>query len=206
MPAPGPTIARLASLAGGGDADALESLAARVQRTLEAHAQRALASQGRLAPGADDVAEEVVAEVQAFLAGAGGPPGWRRFRERPGGGALDGWLYGIVRNKVRRRLRDERRRERLLLQEAAAREGFLEAAPPPSPERAADAARALRLARDLPPRERAALALWLEDATSREIASRLRLASPHAAECCLSRGKQRLRRMMAVEPELPAAA
>src|SRR5512146_1810257 len=74
MPAPGPTIARLASLAGGGDADALESLAARVQRTLEAHAQRALASQGRLAPGADDVAEEVVAEVQAFLAGAGGAP------------------------------------------------------------------------------------------------------------------------------------
>lgn len=200
-------VAHLAHLAARGDPGALQALACHVQGTLEAHAKRALARHRGLAFDAEDVAEEVVADVQAFLAGAGGCPGWRRFREQPGGGALDGWLYGIVRNKVRRRLRDERRRERLLLAQGfATREGGLGAPPPASPERAVDGARALRLAQDLPPRERAALVLWLEDATSREIASRLRFASPHAVECCLSRGKQRLRRMMAVEPELPAAA
>ena len=206
MSSPRPSaLTRLAKLAGRGDPAALEALAAHVQRRLEVYAQRALAGRGATRLDASDVAEEVVAEVQAFLAGACGQPGWERFREGRGRGALDGWLYGIVRNKVRRRLRDERRRERLLQSHVGIVGAGRATAEPPSPERAVDAARALRLARELPPRERAALALWLEDATSREIAARLRFGSPHAVECCLTRGKQRLRRMMS-EPELPAAA
>ena len=197
-------LTRLARLAASGDPGALEALAITVQRRLETHARRALARHGATRLDADDVAEEVVAEVQAFLAGACGQPGWRRYREGRGGGALDGWLYGIVRNKVRRRLRDERRRERLLALDGGGT-AALSATEPISPERALDATRALRLAGQLPPRERAALALWLEDATSREIAARLRFASAHAVECCLTRGRHRLRRMM-TEPELPAAA
>jgi DNA-directed RNA polymerase specialized sigma24 family protein len=197
-------VARLAHRAGRGDRAALEALASEVQAKLEVHARRALARHRRMGLDPDDVAEEVVAEVQAFLAGAGAGPGWRRFQEARAGGALDAWLYGIVRNKVRRRVRDAHRRERLLA-EAGAGEIAIGAAQPSSPERAVDAARALRLARELPPREQAALELWLEDATSREIAERLRFASPHAVDCCLARGKQRLRRMM-TEPELPVAA
>ncbi len=197
-------VVRLARLAGRGDPAALDALARHVQPILEAHARRALALYRR--PGLDpgDLAEEVVAEVQAFLAaGAGDGPGWRRFEAARARGELDAWLYGIVRNKARRRMRDAQRREDLLgpaLREIAT----LGCSEPPSPERALDAARALRLAAELPARERAALALWLEDAPSREIAARLCFASPHAVDCCLTRGKQRLRRMM-VEGEVQAA-
>jgi DNA-directed RNA polymerase specialized sigma24 family protein len=199
-------VARLAHLAGFGDRAALETLACKVRARLEVHARRALAQHRGACLDVEDAAEEVVAEVQAFLAGAGGDPGWRRFQESRAGGALDGWLFGIVRNKVRRRVRDARRRERLLLLATGGSDaGALDLPEPASPDRAIDAARALRLARELPPREQAALSLWLEDATSREIASRLQFASPHAVDCCLCRGKQRLRRMMQ-EADVPAAA
>ncbi len=200
----GSAAAELARLAGRGDSVALGTLASQVQAVLEAHARRALAR--HRGPGLDvaDVAEDVVADVQAFLAGAGGGPGWQRFQAARAGGALDGWLYGIVRNKVRRRLRDARRQERLLGRSVSDAR-TLGLSEPISPDRALDAARALRLARGLPPRERAALALWLEDATSREIAARLRFTSPHAVDCCLARGKQRLREMMR-ESGMSAAA
>jgi DNA-directed RNA polymerase specialized sigma24 family protein len=68
-----------------------------------------------------------------------------------------------------------------------------------------DAARAVGAAADLPPRERAALGLWLEGASSREIARRLSFASPHAVDCCLARGRNRLRGML-LGDEAPRAA
>jgi DNA-directed RNA polymerase specialized sigma24 family protein len=207
-PQPSP-VTTLAQRAGRGDPAALQALACHVGALLQAQARRALSRHRGAGLDLDDVAEEVVADVQAFLAGAGGAPGWSRFQESRTGGALDPWLYGIVRNKVRRRLRDARRRERLLLKGGGACDVVASVPEPISPERALDAARALRLARELPPRERAALSLWLEDASSREIASRLRFASPHAVDCCLARGKKRLRMMMGMmmdEPDLPAAA
>ena len=197
-------VATLAQLAGSGDPAALETLACMVRARLVAHARRALSRHRGAGLDVEDVAQEVVADVQAFLAGAGGAPGWGRFQESRAGGALDGWLFGIVRNKVRRRLRDARR-ERLHLLAGASDAVALDLPAPTSPDRALDAARALRLARELPPRERAALSLWLEDATSREIAERLRFTSPHAVDCCLARGKQRLRRMMD-GADVPAAA
>jgi DNA-directed RNA polymerase specialized sigma24 family protein len=199
-------VGKLAHLAGRGDPAALKTLACEVRAKLEAHARRALAQHRGAGLDVEDAVDEVVAEVQAFLAGAGGQPGWQRYQESRAGGALDGWLFGIVRNKVRRRVRDARRRERLLLLATGGTDaGALDLPEPASPDRALDAARALRLARELPPRERAALSLWLEDATSREIAARLRFASPHAVDCCLCRGKQRLRRMMEGSG-VPAAA
>jgi len=198
-------VATLAQLAGSGDPAALETLARMVRARLVAHARRALSRHRGAGLDVEDVAQEVVADVEAFLAGAGGTPGWGRFQESRAGGALDGWLFGIVRNKVRRRLRDARRRERFHLLAAGASDAVPHDLPAPSPDRALDAARALRLARELPPRERAALSLWLEDATSREIAERLRFTSPHAVDCCLARGKQRLRRMMD-GADVPAAA
>lgn len=191
---------QLARRAARGDASALEALAQHVQPLLEGHARRAL---GRRASGAvdvDDLVQEVTAEVQAFLLDAEGAPGWRRYEAARARGEVGAWLFGIVRNKVRRRLRDQRRREQLApetLEEPAA-EGL-------SPDRALDAERALKLARTLPSREREALALWLTDASSREIAARLRFASPHAVDCCLARGKQRLRRLM-LGDDLPLAA
>ncbi len=190
------TVARLAHLAGSGDHAALDALARRTKPMLEEHARRALARHRRSGLDLGDAAEEVVAEVQAFLAaGAGDGPGWRRFEAARARGELDAWLYGIVRNKVRRRLRDARHRERFL--GPASRDvAALGGSEPAQPDRALDAARALRLVGELPARERAALALWLEDAPSREIAAQLRFASPHAVDCCLARGKQRLRRMM----------
>ncbi|HET9598659.1 MAG TPA: hypothetical protein VFP65_23985 [Anaeromyxobacteraceae bacterium] len=185
------TLARLAAAASG-DPSALSSLARAVAPLLEAHARRALP---RAAAPASDVVDDAVAEVQAFLAaGLDGAPGWARFDARRGGADLSAWLYGIVRNKVRRRLRDARRDD--LLTDPAAACALPRAAPARSPERAIDGARALRLVAALPPRERAVLRLWLDDAPARDIARRLRLPSPHAADCCLSRGKQRLRRML----------
>jgi DNA-directed RNA polymerase specialized sigma24 family protein len=186
-------LQRLAFAAARHDAAALAALARAVAPLLEAHARRALPR----GPGAaSDVVEEVVADVQAFLAaGDGGRPGWARFDARLARGGIPGWLYGIVRNQVRRRLRDARRSDGLRDDAAAAAPAFGGAAPP-SPERALDGARALALVSALPHRERAALRLWLLDAPSREIAARLRFASPHAVDCCLSRGKQRLRRML----------
>ena len=199
------SVVRLARLAGRGDPAALDALARRVQPMLEEHARRALARHRCSGLDRGDAAEEVVAEIQAFLAaGAGDGPGWRRFEAARARGELDAWLYGIVRNKVRRRLRDARRRANLL-RPTAGEIAALGGSDPVLPERALDAARALRLARALPPRERAALALWLEDAPSREIAARLRFASPHAVDCCLARGKQRLRRMMLDGDEMQAA-
>jgi DNA-directed RNA polymerase specialized sigma24 family protein len=197
-------VVRLTRLAGSGDHAALDALARRTRPMLEEHARRALARHWRSGLDLGDAAEEVVAEVEAFLvAGAGDGPGWRRFEAARARGELDAWLYGIVRNKVRRRLRDARRRESFLgpaSREIAALGGHV----PALPDRALDAARALRLAGELPPRERAALALWLEDAPSREIAAQLRFASPHAVDCCLARGKQRLRHMM-LDAEVKAA-
>jgi RNA polymerase sigma factor (sigma-70 family) len=186
-----PTLARVAEAAAG-DPGAIASLSRAVAPLLEAHARRALP---RSAAAASDAVEEAVADVQAFLAaGPDGAPGWARFDPGRGGAGLSPWLYGIVRNKVRRRLRDARRED--ALSDPAAACAVPRAAPPRSPERALDGARALRLVAALPPRERAVLRLWLDDAPAREIARRLRLASPHAADCCLSRGKQRLRRML----------
>jgi len=188
----GSAFARAVHAASGGDPRALEALARGVQPLLEAHARRALGRHRGAGLDLDDAARDVVAEVQAFLAGScAGGPGWRRYDARRARGGLAGWLYGIVRNKARLRLREARRREDF--------RGVLDGgAEPPSMDRALDAARALRLVRELPARERAALALWLDDAPSREIAARLRFASPHAVDCCLARGKQRLRAMMDV--------
>jgi DNA-directed RNA polymerase specialized sigma24 family protein len=187
-----PTPLHRISDAAAGDPSALAALARAVAPVLEAHARRALP---RPSAAASDVLEDAVADVQAFLAaGPDGTPGWARFDARRGRADLGAWLYGIVRNKVRRRLRDARRDDTLA--DPAAACAVPAAAPARSPERALDGARALRLVASLPPRERAVLRLWLDDAPAREIARRLRLASPHAADCCLSRGKQRLRRLM----------
>jgi RNA polymerase sigma-70 factor (ECF subfamily) len=178
--------------AAAGDPAAVAALARALAPMLEVHARRALP---RAAAASSDVVEDAVADVQAFLAaGPGGAPGWARFDARRGRADLSAWLYGIVRNKVRRRLRDARRED--ALSDPAAACALPRAAPARSPERALDGARALRLVAALPPREREVLRLWLDDEPSREIARRLRLASPHAADCCLSRGKQRLRRML----------
>jgi len=189
----GLAFSRAVEAAGDGDPRALAALARGVQPLLEVHARRALGRHRGAGLDLDDAARDVVAEVQAFLAGGcGDGPGWRRYDARRACGGVAGWLYGIVRNKARLRVREARRREDF--------RGALDGggAEPPSMDRALDAARALRLARELPARERAALALWLDDAPSREIASRLRFASPHAVDCCLARGKQRLRAMMDV--------
>src|SRR5690349_17070938 len=101
---------RLADAAGRGDAAALAELARRCRPVLRAQARSALGGPVRRRQASDAV-EDLVAEVEAFLA-AGGPgddaPGWRRFvsgRTR----SVEGWLYGIVRNKARHRLRDARR-------------------------------------------------------------------------------------------------
>ena len=176
------------------DRVALEAMAREVQPLLRTQA-RGLARRalGRGPSGGcdlDDLVADVVAEVQAFLA-AGEPdgPGWRRYVSAQGT-TLEGWLFGIVRNKLRRRLRDVRRHAALL---GVVSPTHSEVA---TPERALDGARALALARSLPARERDALALWLADAPTSEIAERLCFASPHAVDCCLSRGKQRLRAMM----------
>jgi DNA-directed RNA polymerase specialized sigma24 family protein len=190
--------------AGAGDAEALDALARRAQPILESHARRALGRQLRTACDVEDLVAELVAEVQAFLA-AGGPdgPGWRRFEASRGQGELTGWLFGIVRNKVRRRLRDLRRHAELAGMASSDPAGWRE---PVAPERALDGARALALVRRLPVRERDALSLWLADAPSREIAARLRFASPHAVDCCLARGKRRLREMMEMDGALLRAA
>jgi RNA polymerase sigma-70 factor (ECF subfamily) len=188
----------LVAAAAGRDRAALAALARAVDPVLRSHARRALAQAGR---GADaDDAEELTAEVQAFLAGGdGGRPGWARYDAARAPGGVEGWLYGIVRNKVRRRVRDASRRERFDRAAAAAPAEVV-----PEPGRALDGARALSLVASLPRRERAALRLWLEDAPAREIAARLRFASPHAVDCCLSRGRARLRRLL--EGEAPRAA
>ncbi|HUK65371.1 MAG TPA: sigma-70 family RNA polymerase sigma factor [Anaeromyxobacteraceae bacterium] len=184
-------VPRLAFLAGRGDAGALDTLARRVQPVLEAHARRALGRQSRDGLDVDDLVEEVVADVQAFLVAGEEGPGWRRFESSRARGEIEGWLFGIVRNKVRRCLRDRRRRQ--ALEPEPAEEASSDA---PGPDRALDAARALELVRLLPARERSVVALWLLDTPSREIATALRFASPHAVDCCLNRGKQRLRRML----------
>jgi DNA-directed RNA polymerase specialized sigma24 family protein len=189
----------LAASAAAGDPRALDALARWAQPVLAALVRRALARERCAALDLDDAAEELLAEVQGFLAGAAGVPGWARFRAARCRGEVEAWLYGIVRNKARRRLRDLRRRDHALAALAWA------APSAAAPERAVDGARALRLAGGLPGRERAVLALWLTDASSREIAERLRFASPHAVDCCLARGKARLRRMMLGEEELRAA-
>lgn len=190
--------------AGRGDPAALALLARRARPVLEEHARRALGRRARHVD-AEDVIEETVAEVEAFLA-AGAPgdgaPGWARFdpaRTR----AVEGWLYGIVRNKVRRRLRDVRRRS--AAGEACA--DRLEVWDHLAIERQLDAKRVLRLASALPPRERAALRLWLDEQSSRDIARRLRCASTHAADCLLARSKVRLRTLVLANPgPAPAAA
>src|SRR3990172_10810734 len=87
-------VATLAQLAGSGDPAALETLACMVRARLVAHARRALSRYRGAGLDVEDVAQEVVADVQAFLAGAGGAPGWGRFQESRAGGALDGWLFG----------------------------------------------------------------------------------------------------------------
>lgn len=177
-----------------GDHGALDVLARWAQPVLVRQA-RCVAAGRRGALAADELVDEVVAEVQAFLAtGTGGGPGWLRYDGARAGAAVEGWLFGVVRNKVRRRLRGARRAAHACAQLSS----MVEPAPAerPVPERALDAARALRLAAALPRRERAALELWLSDAPAREIAARLRFSSPHAVECCLTRGKQRLRRWM----------
>ncbi len=189
--APASTFARAAT----GDRPSLDLLARRLQPVLRRMARRALSRAPRAALDLDDAVEEVVAEVQAFLATGmlREGPGWRRFEVERCGGAVEAWLFGIVRNKVRRRMRDARRR--------AEAEPPFGSAPPPAiaelaVERALDGERALRLLSRLPLRERAALRLWLEDTSSREIARRLHFSSHHAVDCLLSRGKQRLRRML----------
>jgi DNA-directed RNA polymerase specialized sigma24 family protein len=204
----------LARLAARGDGAALDALARHVHPILRSHARRCLARKRAGAFDLDDAVDEVVAEVQAFLvAGCGGRPGWRRFDARRAAGQLEAWLFGIVRNKARRRLRDVRRWGPVGLSPHARQDDVGRCAPADvvgrfdagSPERAVDAARALRLVGALPARERAALSLWLDEAPSREIAARLRFASAHAVDCCLARGKARLRQMM-LESEPRAAA
>jgi RNA polymerase sigma factor (sigma-70 family) len=184
-------ISSLAGLAGGGDPVALDTLARRVKPVLEAHARRALGRQSRDGLDVDDLVEEVVADVQAFLVAGEEGPGWRRFESSRARGEIEGWLFGIVRNKVRRCLRDRRRRQ--AFESEPAEEASL---PREGADRALDAARALSLVRLLPVRERSVVALWLQDTPSREIATALAFASPHAVDCCLNRGKQRLRRLM----------
>ena len=177
-----------------GDPAAVAALARRCRPLLAAHVRRALGRDARRFD-ASDVVDEVVAEVEAFLAtGAPGErrPGWGRYDAARSRGGLEAWLYGIVRNKVRRRLRDARRRERAA-ESLLSTAGYADGA---RAERRIDGERALRAAEALPPRERAALRLWMADASSREIARRLAFASPHAVECCLARGKARLRDML----------
>jgi len=194
---------RLAEAAGRGEAAALAELARRCRPILRAQARSALAGAARRGQASDAV-EELVAEVEAFLA-AGAPgdaaPGWCRFvagRSR----TIEGWLYGIVRNKARHKLRDVRRHRDAVPRLAAPAATTCDLA---HVETSLDAARALWAARELPARERAALALWLEGASSRDIAARLRFASAHAVDCCLARGRSRLRGLLLGE-EAPRAA
>jgi DNA-directed RNA polymerase specialized sigma24 family protein len=194
---------RLALAAGRGDADAVAELARRCRPILLAQARSVLGRAARREPS--DALEELVAEVEAFLA-AGAPgddgPGWSRFDPAQSGGGVEGWLYGIVRNKALRRLRDARRRRAAARRDAFAGPAVWEAL---RIERALDAERALDLAEGLPSRERSALALWLAGASSREIARRLRFASPHAVDCCLARTKARLRGLMLGAEAIAAA-
>ncbi len=177
----------LVERAAAGDAGALDVLAREAQPLLcaqaRALARRSVRSGCMCDP--EDLAAEVVAEAQAFLAAGG----WGRYAKACGEG-LECWLFGLVRNKLRRRLRDSRRHAALLAGEPMNFPDHI------APERSLDAARALALARALPPRERDALALWLADAPTSEIAARLRFPSAHAVDCCLSRGRQRLRALL----------
>lgn len=109
-PCPGDPAVALRALADGPRA-ALEALARWAHPVIARQARRLAAAPGELLLGRDELIEEVVAEVQAFLAtGAGdGRPGWCRYDAGRAGASLEGWLFGIVRNKVHRRVRGARR-------------------------------------------------------------------------------------------------